>query len=408
MTSALAMEPEARTVAASGLIVAVMLARNAATTIGYAIASLQWCDAIYLLADHCTDDTARMARKASFIPIVIEDSPFATPAFEFGEITVRNHAIDRAIASYRTGALVLADADELFAEHLRPFAERVANAEFSSATLSIFHLYDASRAIRYRETTKNGLFQMDPHVRIIAPHLRFVPLREGQLGHPRMMAGARPIHLHGDFHFHLKYLEALGLPNTSLEHLPTRLDESALRLFLFPIPFELPAGVSTTVCNILGISRDPPKSLSHSRTTCSVNLSQVEGESRQLCVLVTWGVPNEIEVVAQVLAAFRECSWAPKFDLCVVARSAPDGVEISGIEKLELLDGVVTDMVLQLSPDPEVSRLCSKLMSTVRRGVDVQAGRIEPTNILSIAYAKALQAGEEDLPTLAAMGCELI
>jgi hypothetical protein len=388
------------------MVVAAIMARNSRDTIGHAVRSVSWCDRIFILDDHSCDDTISAAMTAANCPIDIERSPFALPAFDAGELDVRNHLLQRVEDVAHPKAIVLLDADELMDASLAPFVREVVRERRSSISCSIFHLFDEKRYLRYRETLRNGIYQIDPHIRVIRPGMRYVELRPGQKGHPLMEAGPQPLHLHGPFHFHLKYLKALGLPNTSLEFLPRHPVASDLEDFLEPIAFSLPVNVTATFKSIgVHFQDDMPQ------------LEVVESAGHAYrhisCLLITADVRSEAAILSRVLSSLRTCEWLR--NLRVVRATSELGTfpddcwTIMTPRQLEE-SGEKFDLVLQLSTNrlEAVSRI--SINGRVVRGLRTEiGGRLRPANICALGYARALEDGSEDalLPPLAGQAAEL-
>jgi hypothetical protein len=392
------------------MIAAVILARNSARTIRYAVESLSWCDALFVYDDHSSDGTADIARKATRRPIIIEPSTFSKPAFEEGELRVRNYALHRAEKALPADALVLLDADEVMDSQLLPFVREVEHGRYSTISCSIFHLFDAGRYIRYRETLKYGIYQIDPHVRIVRRGMRYTNLRAGDDRHPLMPPAPRSLHLHGPFHFHLKYLNRIGLLNTSLEFLPPDLDESALDEFLVSAQFHLPQCIRNPL-RALGFLHDREANNDElAVTSCDSSASK-----RQVCLAVLTGMPHEARAMRRLLELLCSRAWiAQLYIICSRKLSSlvpAPAVALTLDHALAAADkGTHFDLVFQLTDDEQICRAISTLGATVQRGLRLSpTNEIVPANVLAIGYFRGIghRPNAEQVVRLAMQACEL-
>jgi glycosyltransferase involved in cell wall biosynthesis len=390
------------------MICAAILAHNSAATIRHAIRSVSWCDGIFLFDDHSSDGTADIAEAVSIPPIRTERSPFHQLAFAEGELRVRNYMLDRLERTVGAEAIVLLDADEIMDRTLLPYAREVQHGSYSSVSTSIFHLFDPCRYIRYRETLKYGLYQIDPHVRVIREGMRYTELRSGDEGHPLMSPGSQPLHLHGSFHFHLKYLRSIGLENSSLEFLPRNLTEVLLADFLEPIPFRLPTSVSSAL-QALGCSLDHEGELRQLPMSYAVS-----GQGRQSYLVVTVGAPYESLILSRLMELLRLRKWAGEVSV-LCSQSA---CHLSSSADMWTFDRAVCagrsdvsfDYIFQLSATRSVVAAASAIRATIRRGLILSPHEeIRPANVLALGYFGALQENPnpDRLIALAAQACEL-
>jgi hypothetical protein len=222
---------------------AVILAHNMAPSISATVASLNWSDGIFLFDDHSCDDTVERARRSAKVPLVVEASLFPELAFSFGELTVRTHICRRAFETLGVDVVCVVDADEMLLGEIRSIVEQKIREGYSAISMSTWHLVDSQTYLRFRETTINGMLQVDPHVRIFTPKRSYSPLVEGE-SHPIVLADTETWHTHGPHHFHLKYLRGSPYRNSSLANLPEKLGTTDLGHFLAPIPFQIPESVA--------------------------------------------------------------------------------------------------------------------------------------------------------------------
>jgi len=224
------------------LIGAVILAHNMAPLISMAVQSLGWTDGIFLFDDHSDDGTADAARRSASVPLVVETSQFPDLAFAFGELTVRNYICQRAFEVLGVEVVCVVDADELLLGSIRPVIEEKMREGYSSISMSTWHLVDRRTYLRFRETTINGLLQVDPHVRIFTRQRGYSPLEVGE-SHPIVESDRETWHTHAPYHFHLKYLRGSPYPNSSLSNLPERPSAVDIEPFSARLPFKAPEEV---------------------------------------------------------------------------------------------------------------------------------------------------------------------
>lgn len=389
------------------MIAAAILAHNAAATIGAALRSLHWCDVVYLFDDHCTDETVSTASE-SHPNVKVERSTFGALAFEVGEISIRNHMLDRVQATLSPTVVVLMDADEIMDSSVRPFAEQVRHHQASCVSVSIFHLFDGQQYIAYRETTKNGLYQVDPHVRIIQPSLRYECLRPGQVSHPLMRAHEGAVHIHGPFHFHLKYLAKARLPNHSLEFLPQYPNQQQFLPFLRQIEFRLPLSVRQALSGLRIMVDDQAPELPVTYSESSATL--------QNWLLVTTGAPEEQAILARVVQLLSLRRYVHRLYIVASETDTPSSISVGDI-CLKSTDFLLNaarlsrwDVILQLSPIGAIMEHVESLSSLVKRGVRSLTDEcFIPYNILGIGYCRILsaQASQQEAPILASFACEL-
>ena len=219
------------------------MARNASFFIGSAIRGLSWVDVLYLYDDHSNDDTVDKARQTSQPKLVIERGIDPKPAFERGELAARNYVVRRAFDECNCDVLILADSDELFSSSLRAvICETFSDPHLDSLCLSTWHLHDTKQYIHCWETHMNGVYMVDPHIRVI----RRGRVYEGAYAdgsHPYIRTTDFTRCIHGPHHFHLKYYCKSPLPNYALNFLPKYPSRADVRPYLRSLPFPLPPDV---------------------------------------------------------------------------------------------------------------------------------------------------------------------
>ncbi|NCP67929.1 glycosyltransferase family 2 protein [Candidatus Peregrinibacteria bacterium] len=228
-------------------IVAANIVHNAELLIAYAVQSLSWADHIILCNDHCSDNTINIleaTRKVLPCKLTIIPPWFDKTMMLINqsgkrdiqrEISIRNQFLQTLFNKYDFDAVVLFDSDELFSQELRPIIEKVINEkEYNSVALTCNHLFDKDHYLHIFENSWNGVYLVDPHVRVLT---KFQPYEPGEWKDtPDCML--RPTHrtlcLDGAFHYHLKYVSTLDLPNYSLKFLPQKLSREILQIYLRP------------------------------------------------------------------------------------------------------------------------------------------------------------------------------
>lgn len=196
-----------------------------------------------LYDDHSADDTVVSAQRSATVPLIIERGHEEHPAFVRGELAARNDLITRAFAACHADVLLLVDSDELFSKSLRPIIEETfAVPNVDGLCVSTWHLYTTSEYIHCWETILNGVYMVDPHLRVITPGLRYEPsYADGS--HPCIPTTEHTRCVHGAHHFHLKYHHQSPFPNYALNFLPEYPKPADVRPYLRPLPFHLPADV---------------------------------------------------------------------------------------------------------------------------------------------------------------------
>ena len=220
--------------------VAIMV-NNMEDVIPACISSVNWADGVYVFDDHCTDDTITNVKKHCTTKLEVEASPFKKIAFEHGELEARNYVIEQAFKRLGTKVLVLLDADELLSDTIRPVIESAfSNKSIESIAFNIWHLYTEREYIHVWETSINGIRMVDPHIRVITKNIRF-HARYSDGSHPGIKFNEHTLCLHGAYHFHVKYMKKLALPNYSFHFLPKYFTEEEVTPFLKTLPFTLPS-----------------------------------------------------------------------------------------------------------------------------------------------------------------------
>lgn len=226
--------------------IAIMV-HNMEDLIPACISSANWADGIYIFDDHCTDKTIMYIKKHCTTILIVEPSPFKTIAFEHGELETRNYIIERAFERLGVDVLVLLDADELLADTIRPVIESAFSSEnIDTVAFNTWHLYTTKKYIHIWETSINSIRMVDPHIRVISRNIRF-HARYSNGSHPGIKFTERTLCLHGAYHFHMKYMKKLHLPNYSFHFLPKYFTENDVRPFLRGLPFTLPNDVQKSL-----------------------------------------------------------------------------------------------------------------------------------------------------------------
>lgn len=224
-----------------------IMVNNMESVIQACINSVNWTDGIYIFNDHCTDNTIDIVRKTSSTKIVVEDSPFEKTAFEQSELETRNYIINKAFARLEVDALILLDADELIADTIKPvIISAFSNENIDRIAFNIWHLYDNKRYFHIWETKINNIFMVDPHIRVIKKNVLF-QARFSDGSHPGIKFTDSTLCLHGSYHFHLKYMKKLKLPNYSFHFLPKYIKEKDAKPFLRNFNFTLPTDIQKSL-----------------------------------------------------------------------------------------------------------------------------------------------------------------
>lgn len=222
---------------------ACIMVHNMAPLLVACIKSLQWVDGIYLFDDLSSDDSLKIAKQSSIVPLVAERSNATNVAFEKGEELTRNYVIEQAFEKLNSDIMIIIDADELLSELCK---EQIISAfkskEVKSISLSMWHLYDEKRYLHFWQTTINNVSLIDPHTRIIRKGEQFQSnIADGS--HPIINATKKTVCLHKPLHFHLKYFHKSTLPNYSLYFLPEKIYEEDVKPYLRNLPFLLPKDI---------------------------------------------------------------------------------------------------------------------------------------------------------------------
>jgi glycosyltransferase involved in cell wall biosynthesis len=229
---------------------AAMMARNAEALVGHSIASLSWVDGIYLYDDNSTDGTIRAAKQATRVPLVVEGGKEREAIFKRGEMAARNAMTNRAFERLGCDVLVLIDSDELMSRPLGDvISEAFADPLIDSLCLSMWHLFDERHYLHFWETHMNGIYMIDPHIRVIRKNKRYQPgFADGS--HPFIKTTDYTQCVHGPYHFHMKYHHLSPYPNYALSFLPKRLTWASVEGFLRDLPFTLPDDIETVLSSI--------------------------------------------------------------------------------------------------------------------------------------------------------------
>src|ERR1700733_11036933 len=215
------------------------MARNASFFIAPVIRSLSWVDSLYLYDDQSSDNTASIARHSTERPFVIERGLAQQPAFARGELAARNYVVQRAFDECNCDVLLLVDSDELFSSSLRSIIlETFADPHLDSLCVSSWHLYTTRQYIHCWETHMNGVYMVDPHIRVIRPG-RVFEASYSDGSHPYIRTTDFTHCIHGPHHYHLKYFHQSPFPNYALNFLPKYPCRADVRPFLRTLPHRL-------------------------------------------------------------------------------------------------------------------------------------------------------------------------
>jgi hypothetical protein len=403
---------------------AVILAHNMAPLIQAAVWALNWTDGIFLFDDHSDDGTAEVARQAARVPLVVEPSELPKLAFAFGELTVRNYICQRAFETLGLDVVCVVDADELLLGTIRPVIEQKVNEGYSAVSMSTWHLTDAQTYLRFRETTINGLVQVDPHVRIFTAKRSYSPLRADE-SHPIVKADRETWHTHGPYHFHLKYLRGSPYPNSSLANLPERPSAADIDPFSAHLPFKTPAEVATALdlmdwpagtdsssrprygTHRMLVSRretclaftgcQPCDAQRHSGFVCDTCPDFRAAGQSILCLLFGDDIWFE-SALGSALATARHYPGARLF--CVCDEGHAERARITrafhqvctvGPEALALLLATRFDLTLSLSASPLSAQLGTLAVARVKRGLIWSAdGRVTAANLAAVGLLQHL------------------
>lgn len=222
---------------------AAIMVNNMEKTISSCITSANWTDGVYVFDDHCEDNSIELVKKYSRTNLEIEKSPFEKTAFENGELETRNYVIKKAFEILKVDALILLDADEMISNILKPvIISAFSNENINTIAFNIWHLYTNKKYIHLWETCINNIFMVDPHIRVIKRGVEFQS-RYSDGSHPGIKFTEKTLCLNGAYHFHLKYLKKLGLPNYSFHFLPKFINDKDVKPLLRDLNFTLPSDI---------------------------------------------------------------------------------------------------------------------------------------------------------------------
>ncbi len=226
--------------------VAIMV-NNMEDVVSSCISSVNWTNGIYIFNDHCTDKTIDLIRENCKTKLIIENSPFDKTAFEHSELKTRNYIIQNAFLKLGVDALILLDADELISDIIKPvIISAFSNEKIDRIAFNIWHLFDEKRYFHIWETCINNIYMVDPHIRIIKKGVLFQP-RYSDGSHPGIKFTENTLCVNGAYHFHMKYMKKLKLPNYSFYFLPKYIKDKDAKPFLRKINFSLPVDIKKSL-----------------------------------------------------------------------------------------------------------------------------------------------------------------
>ncbi len=229
---------------------AAIMARNAEFFIEAAISSLSWVDGVYLYDDNSIDRTVNIARNAATVFFVVDESKDIDSVFRRGEKNVRNHIIQRAFSLLKCDVLILLDSDELLCSNLKPIIYDVfSDPKIDSLCFSIWHLYSLNKYLHFWETHMNGVYMIDPHIRVIRQNKKFENnFPDGS--HPFIRTTDFTRCIHGSYHYHLKYFRESPYPNYALNFLPKYPSAIDVAPYLRRLPAPLPEDIRANIQRI--------------------------------------------------------------------------------------------------------------------------------------------------------------
>jgi len=229
---------------------AAMMVRNSSVFITAALNALAWVDCLYIYDDNSNDGTRELALASSPVPLHLERSENQLPVFARGERAVRNYILETAFENCKCDALVIVDSDEMMSAGLRPLIiETFSDSKLDSICFSTWHLYDDTSYIHFWETHMNGVYLIDPHIRVI---------RRGKYFEPGYPDGSHPFIrttdftrcIHGPYHYHLKYHAQSPYPNYALSFLPKRPTPTDIAPYLRRLPEPAPTDIRAALSQI--------------------------------------------------------------------------------------------------------------------------------------------------------------
>jgi hypothetical protein len=229
---------------------AAMMVRNASLFIGAVVQALSWVDCLYIYDDNSSDGTRQLARANAHMPLHLEQSENSLPAFAHGERESRNYVLERAFEMCNCDALVLVDSDEMLSAALRPLiVETFRDPKLDSVCFSTWHIYDDMSYIHFWETHMNGVYLIDPHIRVIRRG-KYFEAGSPDGSHPFIRTTDFTRCIHGPYHYHLKYHSRSPYPNYALNFLPKRPTRSDVAPYLRKLPEPIPADIRKALSQV--------------------------------------------------------------------------------------------------------------------------------------------------------------
>lgn len=238
-------------------IVALSIIQNNRPTIAAMLRSIAWVNRIVLVIDHSTDGTIDVVRPFfradQFPPIEIIESPFPFSMMTHkdgrrdnsNELEYRNAVLRQVFEKYSQAAILLIDGDELLTGALRTIITNAfQNEQTSSIALTCNHLFDRERYLHFNASVWNGVPLIDPHIRVLRTFQAYETGDWEDTPDCFLRHSKRTLCIDGPFHFHLRYLNVLKMPNYSIHGISTQpADEDYLGL-LRKLPFPLPQDIA--------------------------------------------------------------------------------------------------------------------------------------------------------------------
>ncbi len=239
-------------------IISGTIARNAQDLITAMVQSLSWVDEIVIMNDHSTDNTVNVLESLSAstpleLPNIHIVHPFSHRTMMdlnpdgtrdiSHEMEVRNLFIDLLFNKFAPDAVLLVDSDELISSKLRQIIEKAHRDNFASVAFNCIHLFDENHYLHVYENEWNGVNMVDPHVRVLFKKIKYQRGEWEDVPDCFIKPTSKTCCVNGPYHYHLKYLNRLGLPNYSFRFLPRYLtkdnSKEYIRKLVYPIPKDL-------------------------------------------------------------------------------------------------------------------------------------------------------------------------
>jgi hypothetical protein len=140
---------------------------------------------------------------------------------------------------------MLVDGDELMSVGLQPIINNAfEDGQTFNIALTCNHLYDREHYLHFNTSIWNGVALIDPHVRVLKAFQAYEPGDWEDTPDCFMRHSRYSLCIDGPYHFHLRYLRALKLPNYSIRGIPAQPTSQDYLRLLRKLPFRLPEDIA--------------------------------------------------------------------------------------------------------------------------------------------------------------------